>query len=145
MMKHPKAVQNFVNFFENFSMDDPSSFDAVYSEDIFFRDPFHAVKGREALWTYFKNMMGRVAKCEFKIIDVTLNPEGDTATATVTWDMIFQHKALNGGKEIVVNGATHIKYNDKVFYHRDYFDSGQLIYKNIPVVKSIIRLIEKGM
>ena len=142
-MKYPEAIQQFLKFYKDFSLE-KEIFNHVYSEDIFFQDPFHKVKGREELYHYFQKMMEQVPKCHFEIFDVALT-EKEKKAATVTWDMKFEHKRLNRGKPIVVNGVTHLRYDNQITFHRDYFDSSQLIYKNIPVIRSIIGLIEGGM
>ncbi len=146
-MKYPAAVQNFVDFYNEFSVENPSVFNKVYGESVVFQDPFHRIEGRPALYSYFQGMMRQVLKCEFNILDIHLGdlPAGEPGAASVIWDMTLQHKALNRGKEFVVNGSTLIQFDGQVILHRDFFDSSQLIYKNIPVIKSFVRLIEKGM
>ena len=45
---------------------------------------------------------------------------------------------------IVVEGTTHVRYrDDKVCYHRDYFDGADLVYEHVPVLGSLIRTIRK--
>jgi hypothetical protein len=43
---------------------------------------------------------------------------------------------------VTVPGSTHIKYREKVHYHRDYFDAGALLYEQIPLVGFMIRAIK---
>jgi hypothetical protein len=62
-----------------------------------------------------------------------------------------QHPKLNGGKTITVNGISHLLYqmdnesSAKIFLHRDFFDLGQLLYENIPVIGAINRQLKKGL
>ena len=146
-MNNSNAIDQFIKFYKNFSVEDINQFNSVYDKEIIFQDPFHCISGRDELLQYFKKMMLKVSGCRFDIHEITFDDatEGKERSAIVTWDMYFKHKVLNGGKKIVVNGATHLRYDDKIIFHRDYFDAGQLLYKNIPLLGSVIRLIERGM
>ena len=56
--------------------------------------------------------------------------------------MMVKHKRIKRGEIIRVEGASYLKTRgEKVFYHRDYFDLGTIVYENIPVVGAIIRLL----
>ena len=57
--------------------------------------------------------------------------------------MNYAHPKLAGGKDIVVDGATDLMFEEKIIYHRDYIDMGQMLYEQIPVLGSIIRYIKK--
>ena len=62
------------------------------------------------------------------------------------WEMHVKHKKIKGGENIVVEGVSIVKYQgDKVIYHRDYFDIGEMVYENIPILGSMIRWIKDGM
>jgi hypothetical protein len=58
--------------------------------------------------------------------------------------MYLRHKRINGRREIQVEGISHL-YIDcgKVNYHRDYFDAGQMLYENLPLLGGIIRKIKE--
>ena len=57
--------------------------------------------------------------------------------------MSFTHPKLAGGKAIIVDGATDLRFDEKITYHRDYIDMGQMLYEHIPVLGSAIRYIKK--
>lgn len=145
-MKNTAAIDHFVEFYKNFSVNDVNEFNSVYSKEIIFQDPFHRISGRDELLLYFRKMMLNISECHFDIQEILLGiaPEQEKS-ALVTWDMKFKHKMLNRGKKIIVNGATHLNYDSKILFHRDYFDTSQLLYKNIPLLSSLIRLIERGV
>lgn len=139
-MPQPKAIESFVKFFESYDVSDHQGFNQVYADDVQFVDPFHEMTGRETLYKYFQKLMKRVTECSFEIKDVSLGANG---SATVVWVMSFRHSQVKKKEPLVVNGVTHLKFHDKVTYHRDYFDSSELIYKNIPILGSVIQFIEK--
>jgi hypothetical protein len=51
---------------------------------------------------------------------------------------------LNGGKPILLQGNSYIKFSDDnlVVYHRDYFDMGEFIYEHVPVIGWIIKKVK---
>ena len=49
------------------------------------------------------------------------------------------------GKPISVQGTSHIRFTDKVYFHQDYFDGGALLYEHVPVLGSIIQQLKKRM
>ena len=136
-----QGLKSFLEFYENFQIEDPSAFNAVYDEAVKFVDPFHEVHGRENLYAYFVKLMERVSDCRFEISNVVEKE----SLAVVIWKMKFTHKLLNKGNEVIVDGVTHLEFSERVYYHRDYFDSSQLIYKNLPVIGSMVKLIESRM
>lgn len=140
-MPKPNALDRFIKFYENFEKFDLSSFNKVYDQEVFFQDPFHEIKGAENLLEYFQNMMKKTSNCRFNIKETHC----DNNSASVIWEMYFRHPQIKSGKEICVQGSTHIRFHDKVTYHRDYFDSSELIYRNIPILGSVLRFIERRM
>lgn len=137
-----QAIDNFVQYYKDFNLADNEQFEKVYAIDVKFIDPFHQIQGRQQLLQYFEKMMERVVECHFEILDVCEKDQ----SAVVVWDMSFRHKSIKKSQLIKVPGTTHIKFQDgKIIYHRDFFDSAQLIYKNIPFIGRVIRFIEGRM
>jgi hypothetical protein len=66
-------------------------------------------------------------------------------TVVLVWTMYCAHSALNAGKEFSVDGMSYIRFDPKsgkAVYHRDYFDLGEMIYENVPVLKTLIGFIK---
>ena len=120
---------------------------AVYSDSIAFTDPAHSIVGLPALCSYLNHQYSNVKFCKF----VLKGEWHSSNNLFLQWDMAVQHPKLNGGKTITVNGISHLQYqiysdnNAKVFLHRDFFDLGQLLYENIPVIGAINRQLKKGL
>ncbi len=119
----------------------------LYSNDIAFTDPAHSINGLSALCAYLNHQYGNVQFCKFLL-------KGEwhsNSSLFLQWDMAVQHPKLNGGKTITVNGISHLQYQiysdscTKIFIHRDFFDLGQLLYENIPVIGAINRQLKKGL
>ena len=67
---------------------------------------------------------------------------GQGDRAVLTWTMSLRHPRLNGGKLVTVPGSTHIRFHDKVFSHRDHFDAGAMLYEQLPLIGTVIRIIK---
>lgn len=113
----------------------------VYSEDIQFRDPLHALNGLQNLTDYYSSMMGDLLECRFEFHhSMEMLDRGE---AILFWTMHYRHKKLVGGKLLELTGNTHILFNDKVYYHRDYYDAGSMLYEHLPLMGFAIRRVKK--
>ncbi len=110
----------------------------LYSDDVLFQDPFHRVSGLPALTAYFTALYRNVESISFRFEDAVV--QGDNVM--LTWAMSFTHPKLNGGDMVIVPGSTHLRFRDKVFYHRDYFDGGAMLYEQLPLIGMVIRAIK---
>ena len=64
----------------------------------------------------------------------------------MTWTMKFTSSKMNKGKPISVDGITMLVIeNDKITYHRDYYDLGQMLYENVPLLGLIIKRIKRSL
>lgn len=133
-----QLIDNFKTVYEGLDTNSISSIRSIYDEDIKFIDPFHEVNGLESLVGYFSKLYANIESCEFKFVEVFT---GDSS-AMITWNMKFSHRSLSN-RLIEVPGSTEIRFNDKIHYHRDYFDAGKMLYENVPLIGSAIRYIKK--
>jgi hypothetical protein len=113
----------------------------VYAENMAFHDSFHCIEGREAFIHYCENLYENLQRCDFYFHEHWIS-EGQ---AIMTWTMTYQHPRLNRGKPVDVEGATHIRFQDKVTYHRDYCDGGALLYEHIPLLGTVIQQLKKRL
>ncbi len=119
-----------------------------YADDIEFCDSLHRIDGLDAMFTYFETMYENVPEITFEFHDEFVN--GETSNkgpqAMITWTMSFRHKRLNKGNSISVSGSTLLKVRDeKVVFHRDYFDAGEMLYEHIPGLALVIRQLKKRL
>ncbi len=85
--------------------------------------------------------MSNVSYCRFAITDVVAND----SQAFITWTMSFAHPKLNGHKKITLNGVSEIKFDERITYHRDYFDVGSMFYEQVPTFQTIIQALKKRL
>lgn len=110
----------------------------LYSDDILFQDPFHRITGLPALTRYFSELYRDVESIAFRFEDTLVQADH----AMVTWTMSLKHPRLNGGDPVIVPGSSLIRFREKVFYHRDYFDGGAMLYEQLPFIGMVIRAIK---
>ena len=55
------------------------------------------------------------------------------------------HPRLNRGNEFSVAGVSIIKFNDKIYSHRDYFDLGAMLYEQLPLFGSMTKFIKRKL
>jgi hypothetical protein len=113
----------------------------IYSEDIQFRDPLHAVNGINNLAQYFGGMMDDLLECRFEFHhSLEMIERGE---AILFWTMHYRHKKIAGGKPLELTGNSHLLFSEKVYYHRDYFDAGSMLYEHLPLLGAAIRYVKK--
>ncbi len=113
----------------------------VYHSDMRFQDSFHCLQGREAFETYCESLYQNLSYCRFDYHDTII----DGQLAMLTWTMRYAHPRLKGGKEITVEGATRVEFDDKIRSHRDYFDGGKLLYEHVPILGTVIKTLKKRL
>lgn len=113
----------------------------VYADDLLFQDSFHKIESRDAFLHYCSELYENLKSCDFDFHDQWIND----CQAMLTWTMSYSHPKLNRGKPISVQGASHLRFNEKVYFHQDYFDGGALLYEHVPVLGSIIQQLKKRM
>jgi limonene-1,2-epoxide hydrolase len=134
-----ELLVRFQEVFQELRHDRIALLDEVYASDILFEDPLHRIAGLAALKAYFERMYAGVESIGFEFGDVIEAP----GQAMLTWTMRMTHRRLRAGEELALPGATHIRFGEKVHYHRDYFDAGALLYERLPVLGGIVRAIRK--
>ncbi|QFU06716.1 SnoaL-like domain protein (plasmid) [Pseudoalteromonas sp. THAF3] len=133
------ALEQFVSVYQRLDKHNLDLLHEVYGEAIHFQDPLHEVKGLQQLRRYFANMYANVNHCTF---DISQQFAFDNH-AFLYWTMRFSHPKLNGGKEVAVAGHSFLQFDQgKVIHHRDYFDVGAMLYRHIPLLGKVIKLVD---
>jgi len=114
----------------------------IYAEDVCFEDPIHGIQGLEALEDYFGKLFENVEQCRFKFHRSIASRDG----IFFSWTMMLKHRTIKRGQLIRVEGSSYLKYrHGKIYYHRDYFDLGALVYENVPLLGPLVRYIRGRM
>ncbi|MGM0767587.1 MAG: nuclear transport factor 2 family protein [Pseudomonadota bacterium] len=134
----PATLDRFRELFNGLDAGNLHKLASVYSENVHFEDPLSSVTGLDQLTHYFAGAYANVVSCHFEFGEPVVNGEN----VGITWVMHLRHKRIRRGREIQVDGMSRLVIRDgKVTRHRDYFDAGQLLYENLPVLGRIIRWV----
>jgi len=112
---------------------------SYYDENVFFKDPFNEFNEREKLKKLFLHMLITFKNPHFVFIDTIEN----SREIFLNWDFIFSYKE----KLFKIHGSSHLKLNDeeKIVYHRDYWDVGEELLLKIPLIKSLYGLLKNKL
>lgn len=133
------VVERFTETYERLNAQSMGLLKDLYSEDILFQDPFHRITGLPALTEYFAELYRHVESVSFRFEEAAV--QGNSAM--LVWTMALTHPRLNRGVLVTVPGASHIRFQDKITYHRDYFDGGAMLYEQLPLIGMIVRAIKE--
>lgn len=114
----------------------------VYHQQVVFEDAAHRLEGWLALKNYFHSLYENVIDCRF---DIHEHQQVDQA-GFLTWTMTLKHPKLKNGQPVSVKGVSHLKFHEgKVIYHRDYFDMGEMLYEQLPILGTVIKNIKQRL
>ena len=130
-------------FYARMTRADLAQLGDIYASNAYFRDPFNEVRGVPAIRAIFERMFDQLADCRFRVIETIADPGG----AMMTWDMTFRFRRIRPDVLQAMHGATHLRFDTRglVVYHRDYWDAAGELYAKLPIIGSLIRLLERRM
>lgn len=139
---YQSIVDRVIKVYETLNADSLDQLDMLYSQDVYFEDPAHAIQGLCALRAYFKKLITNVDHCQFRFHNTLY----DNDRVFLNWTMTLKHPRLRGDEKIFVEGTSLLKVRGgSVYYHRDYFDLGSMLYEHLPVLGYLIKQIKKGL
>ena len=133
-------MEEFLQMYQDLDKDTLHILATVYTENVQFIDPAHEIVGLDKLSGYFAALYQDVTSIRFFFRNA-LEVKGE---GYVQWDMTFIHKKFAGAQPITVAGVTFLRFDEdgKVFYHRDYFDLGAMVYEHVPLLGRLIQSIK---
>ena len=112
--------------------------DQFYADDIVFKDPVHQIQGLSAMQDYMADITINVDECGFEFLDQLVSD----STAYIKWNMHFRHPRLGGGGLKTVRGMSQIHFDERIHYHEDVYDMGQMIYEHVPLIGGVTRWLK---
>ena len=139
-MNHEDSLQQLIRFFEKIDTDSVGQLAQVYSEDVFFKDPFNEVRGLPEVVQIFSHMFEQVDNPRFVVTNHVL--QGDQAF--LTWDFLFRMKRFSTAEQCI-RGATHLRFgpDGKAHFHRDYWDAAEELYEKLPLLGALMRGLKR--
>lgn len=149
-------LQQVMSLYQRFDSSLIASLEHIYHPDVVFQDPLNRVLGLENLRDYFQQMIDGLDECRFDFSEVIEQPLLSDAPETsenpvqayqavLFWTMHYQHRKLNNGRPLTLAGNSHLRYQGRVLYHRDYFDVGAMLYEHLPLLGFAISKVKKRL
>jgi ketosteroid isomerase-like protein len=138
-MKHQADLYRVIDFFQSISADSARTLSLIYTDDVWFKDPFNEVQGLEQVSHIFTHMFEQVDAPRFVVTHSVLQDD----QAFLTWDFLFRMRRFSD-EEQCIRGATHVRFasDGRVAYHRDYWDAAEELYEKLPFVGSLMRWLK---
>lgn len=115
---------------------------SCYADDVSFYDPFHQIRGVQALTEYFVSMYSNVEHISFNF---TGSWHQDNSSM-LRWTMKFSHPRISRGELIAVEGCSELHWQEgKIVRHQDFFDAGAMLYEHLPLLGWAIGKLKERM
>jgi ketosteroid isomerase-like protein len=136
-------MERFFDVYQHLNSNNLDTLAEIYSDNIVFIDPAHTLNGLAHLREYFEKLYSGLDSIKFDFIDH--QQQGDVAY--VQWRMDLRHSRLQRGRPVSVEGVSRLEFDtkQKVKLHRDYFDLGEMLYENLPLIGRVILSIKKRL
>jgi hypothetical protein len=133
-------IQTFIDCYQQLNKDNLTSLEKVYHPDIHFQDPAYSLEGIKALLNYFEHLYQDIEDCKFAV----QSSHSHEDQAFLNWQMTVKHRRLRN--PVVVEGISQLTFSDnRVIFHRDYFDLGELVYEQLPVLGKLVSYIKQRL
>jgi len=143
-MKNLRTItDSYCQYLEQIDSDQLASLDQFVAHNIVFKDPFHQTIGIDNFRAILNTMFLKFSKTEFKTKKKFFNFDNSENTASFCWSLKMRH--LKTAKIIKIDGMSFIEIDPKglIIRHEDYWDPTSNVYQLIPLVGSILRMINK--
>jgi hypothetical protein len=128
--------------YQSLGSDDIPELESLYTEDVHFEDPARALQGLKPLMNHFASLFENLQSCSFKFHQVLIN-ETDIF---MSWTMFVAHPKLRNGATIRVEGCSLLRTrHGRIYYHRDYYDLGAMVYEQVPALGLFIKKIRQRL
>ena len=138
-------IEKFCSIYRDLTKISSNDLRTIYTEDVEFIDPIQRHKGRDSVEAYFSKLNENARSCKFDITNtIPCDTNKDGVTAVLTWHMTLE---LNKPRKTIhLDGTTLLKEGASGFYyHRDYYDLGEMVYEHVPVVGWLVKKIKRKL
>ncbi len=133
-------IERFKLFYKDVKNPPLDEIGQVYTDSVYFKDPVHEVHGIDALHAYMEEVCHSVDSGRFEYLDELVGG----GCAYIKWNMYFKHPKLST-ETIVVRGMSHIQFSDRIYYHEDIYDLGEMLYEHVPVVSFLVKKLKQRL
>lgn len=141
MNHHTELIHTLKSVYAQIDKDNLELLAQIYQDNIIFIDPFHHIEGLASLTDYFQSLYENLNACQFVFVDEVVSEQ----QIFLTWTMEYKHPKINRGRTVSLNGCSHLKIDELIYFHRDYFDAGAMLYEHLPILGGSIRWLKRRM
>lgn len=136
-MNRETTLEAYAGLFEDLSPDTLGRLDALVTDDVVFRDPFHDLRGRDALKSVLAAMLRAVPDVRFRVADRAMG----ASSAFLSWSMTATFR----GRPVAFDGATVLGFSGAgpVNAHVDHWDAASAVHARIPLLGCAIRAVNR--
>lgn len=135
-----ELVSRIKSAWSKFDLASIEEIEPLYADDAVFIEPAGEIQGRERIFNHFRQSCDNLIDCRFEFDD-TQEVIGENR-ACLVWTMHFRQQKLQSGKLLTASGITLFNYDNQITLHRDWFDLGEMVYENLPLMGVVVRLIK---
>jgi ketosteroid isomerase-like protein len=136
-------MEKFFDVYRHLNSENLDTLAQIYSEEIIFIDPAHRISGLAQVKNYFGKLYSNLDSIEFDFVHHLRQKD----VAYVQWRMVMSHPRLRKGNPVTVEGLSRLEFDaeEMVKVHRDYFDLGEMLYENLPLIGMVVTSIKKRL
>ena len=134
------AVGKFAGLYGDLSVPNvTANVRGVYAADAWFNDTIATEVGIDAIEKYLLKTAEGAEKVSAKINDVAISG----SDCYVRWTMEIRTKNLAGGKPIVTEGVSQLRFDEqgRIVLHQDFWNPATGIYQHLPLLGPAIRFV----
>ena len=140
----PAHLAPVKNFYRSLTLESLADIDSIYHPNIVFTDPAGSISGLEKLQQHFKRLLENTRQCTCEFDDAAEFSGGNQAV--LSWRMTLQITLLASQRTFSFDGVSLLRYQDNlIIHHRDYFDMGQMLYEQLPLLGPVIRRLRRRL
>lgn len=115
----------------------------VYAEAVYFRDAFKQLDRAEAVRDYMLAGLEPLNAAEF-VFNKVLRDGGDFY---IDWTMRLDFRKTPPGTWEESIGMTRMRFDSegRIIFHQDYWDPTDIVYRRIPLARSLIAFVKKKL
>ena len=134
-------VARVVDVFEQLTPESVQQLGAIYSPNVWFKDPFNEVRGLPQVQGVFSHMFVALDRPRFVVTDVV----AAGGQCFLTWRFEFHLKRFDRATLQTIRGASHLKFtaDGLIDFHRDYWDAAEELYEKLPVLGRLMRWLKR--
>ncbi len=136
-----ERLDKLASYFESITVATLPQLRDFYAPDAYFKDPFNEVRDVASIEHIFGEMYVSLHVPRFVIHSKVEQVD----EAFLTWDFNFRIKKYKPDVTQTIRGSSHLKFDaqNRVCYHRDYWDAAEELYEKLPLIGGFMRFLKK--